>query len=790
MSELSPYLIRRTGPGRNLLALPRRNDPPVEDGIGVDELWRVIRRRLWLTVPLVLSTLLITTVVLFLMTPSYTAQTKLLIEPDAPQLLNMTQLIEESAGSGEYDYYRTQFELLKSRVLAARVIKELNLAQDPTLNPKPPKEGSVAYLWNQAKGLVLRPFQTGSPSEASAPLEYSVDPAIIDTYLKLLEVEPILATRLVTVSFSLPDPGLAARVANAHVHNFVKQELEIHSGAQRAAGEFLKSQLIVIGKRVEQAEAALNAYRQHNGVLSFDVEDRNKVVEERMSLLTRALTDAETKSITAQSLLELVQHGDYDSLPQVVNNPTISALKPQLISLEAEYARLSAAFNPAYPKMVELKAQLDQDQREMAAQIRNVAAAVRRDYRAALAQETQLRGEIEAEKQRDLALNDALLKDAVLSREVQTNRDLYKNVMQRMDEMSVSAQTPLSNISVVENAVRPLSPSRPKKRKDLAISGVGALLIALALSFGLEQLDKRLKTPAEIEAYLNLPTLAIVPNFAKLAKSRRAPGKTLSSKSSRTAQGKYTSVMSKPASPLDKPPLALDGYSSGRGEIYRMIRTNILFSRAGSPPKTVLFTSAIESEGKTWTAINTAAAFAHTGAATLLISADLRRPRCDRLLDCHDMIGLSDVLVGRCDLQEVIRSVNGQGFFFLSAGSRVPNAAELLSSVRMRQVVDSLAKRYPFVLLDSAPMMHASESLAVATMVDGVVMVVGASTPKQSVRAACDRLTSVEAKVLGVVLNGVNIKRPDYHEHTRYYYQYEDHEQERHEGEVIAARDL
>ena len=201
-----------------------------------------------------------------------------------------------------------------------------------------PKNGSV------------RPFQTGAPSEASAPLEYSVDPAIIDTYLKLLEVEPILATRLVTVSFSLPDPSLAARVANAHVHDFVKQELEIHSSAQRAAGEFLKSQLTVIGKRVEQAEAALNAYRQHNGVLSFDVEDRNKVVAERMSLLTRALTDAETKRITAQSLLELVQHGDYDSLPQVVNNPTISALKPQLISLETEYARLSAAFNPALSK--------------------------------------------------------------------------------------------------------------------------------------------------------------------------------------------------------------------------------------------------------------------------------------------------------------------------------------------------------------------------------------------------------------------------------------------------------
>jgi succinoglycan biosynthesis transport protein ExoP len=790
MSELSPYLIRRTAPGRNLLPPPRRNDAPVEDGIGIDELWRVIRRRLWLTVPLVLSTLLVTGVVLFLMTPSYTAQTKLLIEPEAPQLLNMTQLIEESAGSGEYDYYRTQFELLKSRALAARVIKELNLAQDRTLNPKPPDKGSLADLWNRAKEWAFRPFQTGAPSEASAPLEYSVDPALIDTYLKLLEVEPVLATRLVSVSFSSPDPSLAARVANAHVHDFVKQELEIRSSAQRAAGEFLKSQLTDIGKRVEQSEAALNGYRQHKGVLSFDVEDRNKVVAERMSLLTKAFTDAETKRITAESLLELVQHGDYDSLPQVVNNPTISALKPQLINLKTEYARLSAAFNPAFPKMVELKAQLEQDQREMTAQIRNVAAAVRRDYRAALAQETQLRGQIEAEKQRDLALNDALLKDAVLSRRVQTNRDLYKNVMQRMDEMSVAAQIPLSNISIVENAVRPLSPSRPKKRKDLAISGVGAVLIGLALSFVLEQLDKRLKTPEEIEAYLNLPTLAIVPNFAKLAKSRGALGSAVSKKLSRSPQGKYMSVMSKPPSPLDRPTLSPDGYSSGRGEIYRMIRTNILFSRAGSPPKTVLFTSSIESEGKTWTAINTAAAFAHTGAATLLISADLRRPRCDRLLDCHDMIGLSDVLVGRCDIQEVIRSINGQGFFFLSAGSRVPNAAELLSSVRMRQVVDSLAKRYPFVLLDSAPMMHASETLAVATMVDGVVMVVGPSTPKQSVSAACDRLASVEAKVLGVVLNRVDIKRPDYHEHTRYYYQYEDHDYERHEDEPIAAGDL
>ncbi len=718
--------------------------------------------------------LLITVIVLFLMTPNYTAQTRLLIDPETPQVLNMTQLTEDSPGSPDYDYYKTQFELLKSRILAARVIKELNLSQNQLFNPKPPGKGSIAELWNQAKSFFLIPFQSRAVDQAPAPLEDSVDPSIIDGYLSRLEVKPVFATQLVSVSFDLPDPSLAARIVNAHVHLFVKRELEIRSSAQRTAEEFLKSQLTAIGKRAQEAEATLNAYRQRNGVLSFDVSDTNKVAAQRMSDLTKALTDAETRRITAESLVELVNHGDYASLPQVVNNPTISALEPQVISLEAEYARLSAAFNPAFPKMVELKAQLLQNQRAIKAQMQNITAAVKRDYKASLAQEAQLRREIQAEKERDLALNDALLKDAVLSREVQINRDLYKNVLERMEEMSVAAQTPLSNVSIVEEAAPPRFASRPKKLIDLAISGVAATLIALALSFLLEQLDKRLKTPEEIDTYLNLPSLAVVPHFAKLVKPRVIFGKAFSATRTHGSLAQSASVIGQPVS-------LPTGYMSGKREVYRTIRTNILFSRAGSPPKTVLFTSAIESEGKTSTAVNTAAAFAHTGAPTLLISADLRQPRCDRMFNCEDVAGLSDVLVGQCDPHEVVRRIEGHPFFFLPAGSRVPNPAELLTSLQMLQIVDSLAKHYPFVLLDSAPLMHASETLAIATMVDGVVMVVGADTPKQTVRAACDRLVMVEARVLGVVLNGVDIQHPDYREYTRYYNRYYDYDQH---GEV------
>jgi polysaccharide biosynthesis transport protein len=348
-----------------------------------------------------------------------------------------------------------------------------------------------------------------------------------------------------------------------------------------------------------------------------------------------------------------------------------------------------------------------------------------------------------------------------------------------MEEMSVASQTPLSNISIVEKAVPPRFASRPKKSIDLAISGVAALLIGLALSFLLEQLDKRLKTPEEIETYLNLPSLAVVPNFAKLAKSRAVLGKAFTITRSHGTPAKSASVTIEPLSPPDR-------YMSGKSEVYRIIRTNILFSRAGAPPKTVLFTSSIEREGKTSTAVNTAVAFAQTGAPTLLVSADLRQPRCDKMFNCNDALGLSDALVGQCDPHEVIRRIDGQPFFFLSAGSRAPNPAELLTSMRMREIVDSLAERYSFVLFDSAPLMHASETLAIATMVDGVVMVVGAGTPKRSVSVACDRLAMVEAKVLGVVLNGVDIKQPDYREYTRYYYRYDDHDQ--HGDELIGTR--
>jgi len=768
MADLSPHLITRREPFPDTVFAARaHNVPIVEDGIGLGEVWRVIRRRLWLTVYLFLTVVLLTGVAVFLKTPAYTARTILLIEPETPQVLDMTQLIADSAGDADYDYYKTQFELLKSRVLAARVIQQLGLDGDPAFNPTNLDQGPVAAKWNSLKAWFDGLWASPSSETAGPPQEDSVNQSSIDRYLSHLKVEPKAGTRLVTVSFTLTKPSLAARVVNSHVTEFVRLGLEMHSEGQRTVRDFLKSQLVDIDKRVRASEAALNAYRQQNGVISFDVDDADKVAQQRMSDLTRALTDAETGRIAAESQMTLVQHGDYESLPEVVNNPTISSLRPQLINLETEYARLATAFNPAYPKLAELKAQLGQAKAAMSAEIRDVAEAVQRNYEAALKREQELTTEVQAEKQKDLALNNALVEDAVLAREVETNRDLYKAVLQRMQQIALVEQTPLSNISIVEGAVPPLAPSSPKKLIDLSISGLIALMAGLALSFLLDHLDSRLKSSEEAEQYLSLPNLAVVPDFDKLGTGNRV-------RRALTANGLTGSqAQRRPRNAKSSPP-ALEGYLTGKGEIYRTIRTSILFSRASAPPKTILFTSSLEAEGKTWTVVNTALTFAHTGARILLIDADLRRPNCHRMLQCENTVGLSEVLVGQCEASAAIYRVRDHSLFFLSAGSHVPNPAELLTSVKMREVLANLGEAYDFILIDTAPLMHASDTVGIATMVEGVVMVVGANTAKQIARNVRDRLSQVNARILGVVLNRVNIRHPDYYEHSRYYFSYDD----------------
>lgn len=759
MSEIALYAAPRIDHDSSVVLASSSPVPLVmSDGIGLADCWRVIRRSLRLICTLIIISLLITGLVVFLTTPNFTANSTLLIEPEPPQVLDVRELISEAGSTEDHDYYKTQYDLLQSRDLAAAVIRDLNL-EHSQLFAGTQKQNYLARVWTYLGSLSVRWLGGLSPSSVSNADLVGVSANAIDAYLRRLKVEPQIGTRLVVVSFSAPDPALAARIADAHVHHYVLQGLELRSESRRVAVEFLANQLVKIKQRVQQSEAALNTYRHEKGIVSFNVEDTNKVAEGRMEDLTKAFTEAEAKRIAAEAQMRQVLTGNYDSLPEVVTNPAITALKPQVQRLQAEYANMQTAFNDRYPKLAELKAELLEAHRTLDREMEAVAKAVKRSYKSAVDEEDHLRTEINAEKERDLALNDTSLQDAVLAREVETNRELYKNVLLRMQQIQVGELAPVTNISIVDRAVAPLLASTPKKRLYLAISGLLALLCGIALAFILDQLDNRLKTSEEVEQYLHLPNLAVAPDFAML---RDATGSRMRLDSLRNLLG-YGRTAGEP--------LNSHVHQPGKGEVYRSIRTALLFSRAGSPPKKVLVTSAIEGEGKTWTAIQTALAFAQTAGRTLLIDADLRRAQCHEVLGVQMSTGLSEVLVGQLEPEEAI--VHDGKLFLLPAGSRVPNPAELLTSTRMLQVLQVLSQSYEHILIDSAPLMYASDTVGVATMADGVVLVAGAETPKQSVRHASERLSLAGANVLGVVLNRVDIHHPDYREYSRYYFSYE-----------------
>ena len=760
MSKIVPYVAPRIGHDPSFVFASRSAIPHVmSDGIGLADCWRIIRRSRRLICTLLISSLLITGLVVFLKKPGFIASTTLLIEPEPPQLLDVRDLISEAGSTEEHDYYKTQYDLLKSRDLAASVIRDLNLEHSNLFGGKK-KQNYLTRVWTYVGSLSVRGLDELPPASARNTDLDGVSAIAINAYLSRLTVEPKFGTRLVVVSFSAPDPVLAARIANAHVHHYLRLGLELRSESGRAAVEFLANQLIKIKQRVQQSEAVLNTYRHQKGIVTFNVTDTNKVAEGRMEDLTRALTEAETKRIAAQAQMRQVLAGNYDSLPQVVTSPAITALKPQVQHLQAEYAYMSTAFNNRYPKLAELKAEFLEAHRTLDREMRTVAEAVERSYKSAVDEENHLRAEIDADKEQDLALNDASLEDAVLAREVETNRELYKNVLLRMQQIQVGELAPVTNVSIVDRAVAPPFPSTPKKRRDLAISGLFALLCGIALAFILDQLDNRLKTSEEVEQYLNLPNLAVAPDFAMLHKATGSYKRLDSLRRALLRSGDTAGE-----------PLNSHLHQPGKGEVYRSIRTALLFSRAGSPPRKVLVTSAIEGEGKTWTAIHTALAFAQTGGRTLLIDADLRRPQCHEVLGVVKSVGLSEVLIGQLEPERAIIS-NGT-FFLLPAGSHVPNPAELLTSARMLEVLQALSGSYEYILLDSAPLMYASDTVGIATMVDGVVLVAGAETPKQSVRRASERLAFAGANVLGVVLNRVDIYHPDHSEYSRYYFSYE-----------------
>lgn len=733
--------------------------------------WVIIRKRQRLIAAFFLAALGLTALVVFNLTPLYTAKGMVLLEAETAPILDTKTPASAPEVSGEHDFYKTQYDILQSRSLAANVITELSLADNSLFGGRPRNPGLIAGWWAAAHDWIGQWFTSSiKPSDDQNTL--GVPPGAIDAYLARLRIEPEYGTQLVKVAFSTPDPELSARIVNAHIDAYIRRGMELKADSARNAEQFLQNKLAELKERVEKSEAALNAYRRDHGVIAFSLDERGKgqMLEERLTDLNNSLAKVETDRITLEAQHDLIRHGEADALPAVMQNSLIQNLKQQAAQLAAQYAAMSNQFNPGYYRPLDdLKAKLDQSRTQLAQEIDRAAKAVESDYGAASARQSMLEQEIANVKLQALALNDASLQDAVLVREVDASRNLYKSVLERVRELDVSADAPSSNVSVVDRAETPQSPSSPRKLLSLMLSGFLGLAGGVGLAFFLEFFDDRLKSSEQIERELRLPSLALVPDFFKLT-SNGYGGRRLSSRDpEKLLAGEIADSAKTPGArrnAKDVMVVSIDARSPA-GELYHSICTALLFSQAGHTPKSLVITSAVEGEGKTVTALNVAAAFAQTGGRVLLVDGDLRKPRCHEVLGIANHSGLADVLTGQKQLAEVIHQPSA-GLSFLSAGSDCPNPAALLGSATMRELLARLCERYDRVVVDAPPVMPVSDAATLSTMADGVLMIVGASTSKRVVRQACAKLGHVGAKIFGVVLNRVDTASPDYYFYNPY----------------------
>jgi succinoglycan biosynthesis transport protein ExoP len=748
--------------------------------------WRLVRKHLRLIGAVVAGTVFVTLIHLLMTTPIYTAKTTVMILPKAPSGIDPAEaLLEIEASYDGSDYFKTQGEILKSRTLAASVVRNLGLNRNPAFTGSGARPGlfdTVVGGLRQRLHDLLTPPPPGANAPRSGLLGISADQ--IDAYLGGLSINAIPSTSLVDIEYSSPDPLLAARIANAHAEAYIERGVEMHSQASRDAEKFLRRKLVELKEQLEKSEIALNDYRRAKGIIPglMSLDGKDAVVIDRLTDLSKDLTQAQVERIGLESQVELIHKHLYDSLPVVMDDKLVQTMQGELNQLSAEDASLAGQFTGAYPPLAQLRAKENSLKSQLNLEIQNSIKTIESSYQQSLEKEHELEAEMQRQRAVTMSLNDAAVQYAILQRDVDTYRQLYNAVLKRMKDVGVDAEAETSNISIVDKATAPRIPSYPKKMRDLMVSGILGLLGALGLAFLLDYLDNTLKDPEEAERYLRLPNIGIIPEFSRLNSSAYgpkgyAPVKALTAMlaSSEDAPKALTNGSNgngangsggRTASAIQEL-VTEHGTYSALGEAYRNLRTALLLSRAGAPPKVTLITSAIAGEGKTVTAVNTAAMLAQLGASVLLIDADMRRPRCHRVLDLDNNLGLTEVLTGVRDLHDLIRPTVVPNLFVLSSGSVPPNATELVGSSKMHQVVTQLQQIYDYVVIDSPPVMPVSDALLLSTIVDGVLLVTNASrTPKQQVRAARARLEYARAKIFGTVLNKVKVHHSEY----QYYY--------------------
>jgi succinoglycan biosynthesis transport protein ExoP len=739
MADESKLVPRENGSNGaiELLPVPTRLpawDPSAREPHLYDYLL-ILRKHQWLILSFLLSVTTIVAISTFRMQPIYIATTRIELDRENANILPFQGTDSYDAIMDLDNYIETQSRILTSETLALQTIRNNGLsALSEFSSPDGPSEAlAIGNLANQKR------------------------PPELGIFLGGLSVRRVPNSHLMDVSFEATDPQLAARIVNAHIASYIEQNFRSKYEATTRASGWLTDQLTELKIRVQKAEDARIAYERQNQIWTLD--DKQNITSQRLADINKQLTDAQSERMKKESLYQFAKSGNLDAVPQIQSNAALTDLFKKRSDVSSEYTDALSQYGPNFPKVQRLQAQLKEFDQSIEKEKKNILDALESDYREAQQREALLTQALDQQKTETNQMAGKLVEYNILKREAEANKTLYEGLMTKLKETAISQGLRSSNIRVVDPAMIPSTPSRPAKARNLALGFLVGLIGGIGLALLREYLDNTVKTPNDIETLSRLPSLAVVPQFSgsngNSNKRGRLQGHAVN------GQEKRIELV---AQHLPKSQIS---------EAFRALRTSILLSQANHPPQVILVTSALPREGKTTAAANLAVTLAQLGDRTVIVDADLRKPGVGRLLNLGGgkYAGLSSYLAGVSSLDLVcVPHPTIPNLVAIPTGPLPPNPADLLSSYKLADGIAELRTKFKFIVIDSPPVMAATDAVILSVLTDGVLLVVrSGETPKEAFTRTRDLLNSVKCRILGVVLNAVDSSAPDYYYSYRYY---------------------
>jgi capsular exopolysaccharide synthesis family protein len=711
---------------------PSRHDAPEIETLDLVRYWRAVMRNKWRIAGLVAAIGVLATLYAQSLAPVYRATATLLIEASKPKVVSIEE-VYSAIGGANREYYQTQVEILKSRDLAGKLVRRLELAKHPEFDPRR-QPRPFYYAWVPESVLAVEP--------GPAPSDEAIAQAIVPAVQSRIGVQLVRASQLVRLSFDSSDPELAAKAPNALAEIFIQSDLEARMQMTRRAMVFLTEQSDELKKKLNGSENALQQFRERERIIDakgVSLAGASRQLEE----LTTSLVDARRKRAESEAALNQVHAARKDrseaieSVPVILRHPLVIRAKELVAEAERRLGEASKRYGSEHPRMIGAQTDIKSAQENLRRQIDAVVQSLSKEYEVAKANEAAIERALERSKADIQSFNRKEFQLAALEREVATNRQLYDMFMQRSKETNLAGEMQSAIARVIDPALVPKSPSGPDKRRIVLLSVLGALLTAVALALLVERLDNTVKTSHEVEAKLEVPALGIAPR-----------------------------VRGKAAGHLEQ--MLLEDSHSPFAEAIRTLRSGVLLSGLDAASKVVLVTSSVPEEGKTTVASNLALALSQVK-KTLLVDSDLRRPQIGKALGGEQhAAGLSDLVAAAVPVERCVYPVANSGLHVLPSGRIPPNPLELLSSQRFADAIEELKRRFEVIVLDSPPVQLVSDALVISQLATSVVYVVKADdTPYPVARRGLKRLRRVGAPVIGVVLNQLDLKRAD-----KYYGEY------------------